>query len=219
MRYLQIIHLNRIRIASLNPDDIIFLKSRLISENTHLDFLHIFPLCQQVHLHNYKMQLRPDEQYLAKSYHYFSDNDETPHNPVRNNSFIPQDDRNAGGLPIQLNVSRGTRVMLLRKLNIQYGLVNGARDSVVRVHSNDNNVYTIDDAFDHSVNLPQALSSKNGTDCVNRVRQDLSLELVSQVTIAEQIYCLFFHQGYYHNAWAHSFRNSQRHCHYSINNT
>lgn len=116
--------LNRVRIASLNPDDIKLLKSRLISENTHLDLLHIFPLCQQVQLHNYKMQqLLPDEQFLAKAYHYFSDNDATPHNPVLDNSLIPQDDRNACGLPIQLNVSRGTRVMLLRNLNVQYGLV------------------------------------------------------------------------------------------------
>lgn len=78
----------------MNPDDIKLLKSRLISENTHLDLLHIFPLCQQVQLHNYKMQqLLPDEQFLAKAYHYFSDNDATPHNPVLDNSLIPQDDR------------------------------------------------------------------------------------------------------------------------------
>uniref|UniRef100_A0A8W8NSN9 Uncharacterized protein n=1 Tax=Magallana gigas TaxID=29159 RepID=A0A8W8NSN9_MAGGI len=51
-------------------------------------------------------QLLPDEQFLAKAYHFFSDNDATPHNPVLDKSLIPQDDRNACGLPIQLNVSR-----------------------------------------------------------------------------------------------------------------
>lgn len=60
------------------------------------------------------------------------------HNPVKGNSFIPQDDRIASVLPIQLKVLRGTRVIkVANKLKCTL-FSNGARGTVVRVHSKDN---------------------------------------------------------------------------------
>lgn len=78
------------------------------------------------------------EIFLA-TFQYFTNNDTSPHNPVKGNSFIPQDDRIASVLPIQLKVSRGTRVnKVANKLKCTL-FSNGARGTVVvRVHSKDN---------------------------------------------------------------------------------
>lgn len=82
------------------------------------------------------------EIFLA-AFQYFTNNDTSPHNPVKGNSFIPQDDRIASVLPIQLKVSRGTRVIkVANKLKCTL-FSNGARGTVargtvVRVHSKDN---------------------------------------------------------------------------------
>lgn len=77
------------------------------------------------------------EIFLA-AFQYFTNNDTSPHNPVKGNSFIPQDDRIASVLPIQLKVLRGTRVIkVANKLKCTL-FSNGARGTVVRVHSKDN---------------------------------------------------------------------------------
>ncbi|XP_053389653.1 ATP-dependent DNA helicase PIF1-like [Mercenaria mercenaria] len=53
------------------------------------------------------------------------------------NQFIPKDDRDAGGLPNILHVSRGTRVMLIRNIATDQGLVNGALGFVEKILYND----------------------------------------------------------------------------------
>lgn len=79
--------------------------------------------------------------------------------------------------------------MFLRNLNVLYGIVNGARGTVVRVQSNDNNVSTIDVAFDHSINLPQALCSNNGTYCVNIVRQEFIFRNIYIIRNVSSVTC------------------------------
>jgi len=47
-------------------------------------------------------------------------------------TLIPEDDKYAGGFPCELQISIGTRVMLLRNLVTREGLVNGAMGVVTR---------------------------------------------------------------------------------------
>lgn len=68
--------------------------------------------------------------------HYFSSNDIGVNEEVFN-EYIPDDDRDAGGLPYCIQLSIGTRVMLIRNLNVEYGLVNGAIGEVTHIHTNE----------------------------------------------------------------------------------
>lgn len=89
--------------------------------------------------------------------HYFSSNDIGVNEEV-SNEYIPDDDRDAGGLPYCIQLSIGTRVMLIRNLNVEYGLVNGAIGEVTHIHTNEtasNSFITV--RFPH-VNLPSCLS-------------------------------------------------------------
>ena len=65
--------------------------------------------------------------------HYYSSDDVSPGADV-NIDHIPEDDRLAGGLPNFLNLSAGSRVMLIRNIMTDFGLVNGAMGTVVSLH-------------------------------------------------------------------------------------
>lgn len=47
-------------------------------------------------------------------------------NAVDVSNFIPEDDQDAGGLPHSLAISIHSKVMLIRNIATDYGLVNGA---------------------------------------------------------------------------------------------
>lgn len=61
----------------------------------------------------------------VKAKHHFSQ-DDIEKKGLLSNDDIPVDDRNAGGLPCLLQISIGTRVMLIKNIYISKGLVNGA---------------------------------------------------------------------------------------------
>ena len=67
--------------------------------------------------------------YLQTANHSFLTFDINPGGQV-SNELIPKHDRNAGGLPLTLHISIGTRIMLLRNLLTEEGLVNGAMGTV-----------------------------------------------------------------------------------------
>ena len=127
--------LNRARIGCLTSNDIELLRQRLVLPDSVQDpqILHIFPTLEKVHEHNIKMQSRiPHEQYCFTATHRFSDHDIKPDDIVTDD-MIPEDDRDAGGLPLNVWLSVGTKVMLLRNINVQYGLVNGAIGTVSHI--------------------------------------------------------------------------------------
>lgn len=136
--------LNRVRLGNPSPENITLLHSKLIvypdvSKN-HL--LHIFPKNKQVRAHNTYLQSQLDgvlHTFMAE--HVFSHYDVHPGLDVPS-KLIPQDDKYAGGLPNELQVSVGTRVMLLRNLVTREGLVNGAMGIVTHIDIGQNTADT-----------------------------------------------------------------------------
>lgn len=131
--------LNRIRLGTVSILDCNTLKRRLRhSDNIPEDFsdaLHIYATNKMVNCYNLKKQELLNSCYISvRATHLFSDHDVSPGAEVPN-EWIPPDDRNAGGLQHFLRVSLGTRVMLLRNLLTEQGLVNGAMVVVVHIET------------------------------------------------------------------------------------
>ena len=153
--------LNRVRIGLLNEDDITSLQQRVVSENNiPNNILHIYPTIKQVQMHNDAVQnLLPSKCHIIFAKHRFSENDINPEE-IFDEQLIPSDDRDAGGLPLCLKLSVGTKVMLLRNLNVEYGLVNGASGFVTHVELDENLQYSIKVSFE-DVCIPQCQLNSN----------------------------------------------------------
>ena len=136
--------LNRVRLGQPSPANISLLSTRLIvpDKKNISSILHIFPTRAEAKSHNEDMQtLIQSEAHIFHADHIYSQFDVHPGHAV-SNSHIPDDDRDAGGLLNTLQVSVGTRVMLLRNLCTKEGLVNGAIGLVTHVNStNSGNIH------------------------------------------------------------------------------
>ena len=128
--------LNRARVGLLKSEDISTLKSKLISfdKESIQPHLHIYPLRKSVDELNRKQQqilTASDDtnSFNLNAEHYFSQNDKEPGGNV-SNEFNPGDDRDAGNIPITIYLTKGTRVMLIRNIMLDTGLVNGAMGTV-----------------------------------------------------------------------------------------
>ena len=142
--------LNRARLGHLLPDDIDLLKTRLISIESGdvLDALHIFPTRDFIWQYNEKRQGMIDQPLVSLSaHHFFSDQDITAGADVPDH-LIPTDERIAGGLPSLLQISCGSRVMLIRNVMTEHGLVNGAMGTVISFHYEGRRVTSVMVLFD-----------------------------------------------------------------------
>ncbi len=171
--------LNRARIGALNAEDIEIIQSRQIALPCSPDkILHIFPTIKMVEAHNKKMQRMLNcEIHRIEAFHYFSNNDLNSKDIVSDN-FIPSDDRDAGGLPKCLEVSTGTRVILLRNIYTSLGLVNGA---IGYVHSLE---------FSPGKSIPKVIYVKFDDSDIGRVLQSKNHE--NAIAIEPIAQCFIF---------------------------
>ncbi|CAC5413391.1 PIF1 [Mytilus coruscus] len=163
--------LNRIRIGRYTAEDIEMLKSRLTHPSKISDptVLHIYPTKKEVAEHNRNMQLSLNSIiYRFKATHIFSSND-IGKNTTVTESFIPDDNRDAGGLPLQIDISIGTKVMLIRNLNV--ALVNGAIGMIDIIPQQDNDNTTIYVSFPN-LNIPNAFSSSRNVVAIPKYNQE-----------------------------------------------
>lgn len=160
--------LNRARVGMLTNNDISILKKRLINPNAsgYETALRVFPTRAKVNSYNeYRQNLLSNNLETLHATHYFASNDPNAGNDVPN-SFIPQDDNAAGGLPSCVQLSIKSRVMLIRNLNTQNGLVNGAMGYVESfTRSLSGKIVSVNVLFDNQINdrrnATQELSQKN----------------------------------------------------------
>ena len=132
--------LNKVRVGQLDQDDIELLKTRLIT-NDDPEFegaLRLFPTMAEVKKYNIikQNQLKYDMITIQAEHDFADCNLSDRSEPIE--QFIPDDDRDAGGLPASLTLCTATRVMLIRNIATDYGMVNGILGFVTQVESDKN---------------------------------------------------------------------------------
>ena len=118
--------LNRIRTDSHTIEDIKLLRTKTCEDTCDSPLQHIFPTKDQ-----YKNHSSNQLPYRTSR-----------HNPIHDiyaidgpaDEDIPKDDSFSGGLPEKLSLCNGTKVILLRNLQIDKGLVNGAQGFFVKIN-------------------------------------------------------------------------------------
>lgn len=136
---------------------------------------HIYSTCERVRQHNAKVQdSLSAPQIVHYAEHHFSDNDMEPNKELTDMLLIPDDDRDAGGLPSLLTFFVGTRVMLLRNLCVAYGLINGAQGYIADFHVNiiTNKVDCIYIVFDNKDRIPAGVKRPDNSVPVGVYRQE-----------------------------------------------
>jgi len=157
--------LNRARVGQLTDTDIHMLSTRLSDAVTAPeDTMRLYPLRAAVNKYNSeKLNTMNAEIITCSALHYFGQNDFEPGSDVPNH-FLNQNG-SLGGLPMDLALCIGARVMLTRNIMTDEGLVNGA---LGRVHSFiydcDDQVETVNVLFDDS-NIGKVLKV-SGHECV-----------------------------------------------------
>ena len=118
--------LNCIRLGNVTDEDIDFLKKRQCAETPEAlnSVTHIFATNAAVNNHNQKMLNMIVKTILTKE--ATDSKNDTRTNRLSTANFTA----NSGGLPKQLKIGIGARVMLLKNLNVDDGLVNSALGTV-----------------------------------------------------------------------------------------
>lgn len=111
--------------------------------------LRVYPTLKEVKEYNEQQHNRLLENALEiNAIHEFSTSDTENDEDICD--FIPIDDRNAGGLPNRLILSLSTRVMLIRNISTEHGLVNGALGFVQPIEFDKNKPFRVYVRFDNN---------------------------------------------------------------------
>lgn len=160
--------LNRFRTGDQTPDDYDILRTRV-----HIDIpkslgsiIRLYPTIEQVRLHN--------AHCLAQFEHTITvtavDEEILPSGLQRiaSATLIPSDDRDCAGLPKKLEIALNCQVILTRNLDVDIGLVNGARGIVTKIDYLPGN--TVPRAIHlqfHDSAVAKTLRNTNNLDSVN----------------------------------------------------
>jgi len=119
------------RIGYLTVQDQALLKSRLVNTTVppFNTATHLYPTHKEVVEHNEAVQARFAKSEILKAEEAYTCGCSS-HGSEVEEEHIPPDDRDCGGLPKTLTLSVGTKVILVKNLVTESGLVNGA-DGVV----------------------------------------------------------------------------------------
>jgi len=136
--------LGKLRTGDLLPGDLAPLEDRVLRQSNPRyaellqianESLHIYPLCNQVDNYNRTKM----EELRSKGSRIYTFNcidkiaDSERHGAIAPAAYIPRDDRNCGGIPRQLQIAVGCRIMLRRNISADGGLVNGSMGTVRRI--------------------------------------------------------------------------------------
>lgn len=117
--------LSRIRLGQTTADDLSLLQSRVVTPHDIADdhCLHLFSSNREVDAHNDRLL-----NSLCAPLKVFHAIDKLPEKCP--GFQLPTDDRHTGGLQSQLSLKLECRVMLIRNVDVEHGLVNGAQGQV-----------------------------------------------------------------------------------------
>jgi len=118
--------LSRIRLGTMTQADIILLKSREITDCDDNDSIHLYATNRQVNSYNDKRL-----NSLPTPLRVFESKDKLPDNCT--GFKIPTDDRHTGGLQSHLAIKIDCWVILIRNIDIEHGLVNGAQGVITGI--------------------------------------------------------------------------------------
>lgn len=117
----------------INQSDEQLLKTRLILP-CEKNILHVFPTRSKVNCHNTMKLNELGNNVITRidAFHFFSQEDKNAFGEVEQH-LIPVNNRSAGGLQNVLKICKGARVMLIRNIQTDRGLVNGAIGTVSEI--------------------------------------------------------------------------------------
>ena len=172
--------LNRIREGIVTQEDLHTLSSRLI-QNDDPQFsgvLRVFPTLKQVHAFN-KLEQNKISADVVEIHAEHQVNEGQLGMDQNIEDFIPADDRDAGGLPRLLRLSIGTRVMLIRNIATDQGLVNGAMGFVQHIEYENAQPIRIFVRFDDESIGRMFLISEHNAISIERISQEFYSEGLS----------------------------------------
>lgn len=168
--------LNRIRVGTFTEEDIGILTTRLLIQKNYPQFegvLRVYPTLKEVQEYNLQRQYELTENTVQiDAVNEFSSSDIGQDDDI--NNFIPADDRDAGGLPNILLLSIGTRVMLIRNIATDYGLINGALGFVHHIEFAESKAFRLFIRFDD--------------ESIGRIFQDATHNAISIDKISQEFY-------------------------------
>lgn len=151
--------LNNLRVGQLNMEHIHILdERRLFAESEDfVDAIRIFPTVKQVDDYNNKVINRLRENGVKCYLITAQDSSKEPKSfgQIPDIKYIPTDINQTAGVPREIQIGIGFRIMLRRNLNVQNGLVNGSMGTIVGIkwpHLRDDQLEDGD--------LPESLSIK-----------------------------------------------------------